>query len=256
MNKKTGDTKKICKSTADPLILAIETSGRIGSAALAKGPELLAQEKFSAPMAHSKEVFCVINDLLGRFDKSPQQIEQVYISVGPGSFTGLRIAVTIAKTMHLANATKIVAVDTLDAIAQNALDYTTDESAETDIKNIATILDAKRGQFFAAVYRLTSAAEPTEKWKKVLSDCLITSEEFKAKFADPQNPIWLLGEGLVYYKDDFKANGIDFLPEDHWQPTAANIYKLGYRLALADKFADPVTLEPKYIQRPDAKPKK
>ena len=103
----------------NPLILAIETSGRLGSVALAQGDKLLAESHFSGPMRHSAEIFPAITELLSKFSKKPDQIEQVYISAGPGSFTGLRIAVTFAKTLALANNSKIVAVDTLDCITAN-----------------------------------------------------------------------------------------------------------------------------------------
>ena len=94
---------------------------------------------------------------------SPEEIEQIYISVGPGSFTGLRIAVTLAKTMHLASAAKIVAVDTLDVIAANINDYIKEQTNGFPEK-IATIIDAKRGQFFIAVYQRNSKdTEQTEK---------------------------------------------------------------------------------------------
>jgi len=101
------------------LILAIETSGRAGSAAIALGQNLLAENTFSGPMRHSAELFGVVCNLLDRFDRKPKDIEHIYISIGPGSFTGLRIAATLAKTMNLANNAKIVAVDTLDVIAAN-----------------------------------------------------------------------------------------------------------------------------------------
>ena len=127
----------------EPLILAIETSGRLGSVAIAIGKQMLAQTAFSGPMRHSSEVFPAISGLLKRFSRKPDDIEHIYISVGPGSFTGLRIAVSIAKTMHLANGVKVIAVDTLDVIAANSDDYIRREKAS--VKKIAVILDAKRG---------------------------------------------------------------------------------------------------------------
>ncbi len=133
----------------NPLILAVETSGRLGSVAIAVGEQMLAEAAFSGPMRHSSEVFPAICTLLNRFGRKPKDIEHIYISVGPGSFTGLRIAVSIAKTMHMANNTKIVAVDTLDVIAANADDYLRQE--KTRVEQIAGILDAKRSQFYIAV---------------------------------------------------------------------------------------------------------
>jgi tRNA threonylcarbamoyladenosine biosynthesis protein TsaB len=116
-----------------PLILAVETSSRIGSVAIALGEQILAEAAFSGPMRHSAELFPAIRSLLERFSRKPQEIDHIYISVGPGSFTGLRIAVTMAKAMHLANPpqrTKIIAVDTRDVIAANAIDYIKKKNTE------------------------------------------------------------------------------------------------------------------------------
>jgi tRNA threonylcarbamoyladenosine biosynthesis protein TsaB len=256
----------------NPLILAIETSGRLGSVALAQDDKLLAESRFSGPMRHSAEIFPAITDLLSRFNKKPDQIEQVYISVGPGSFTGLRIAVTLAKTLALANDAKIVAIDTLDVIAANVIDFappsplpqlnTQNSTLKTDDR-LAVILDAKRGQFFIAVYEKTShepRATSDTIWQKILPDSLMTAEEFLDRFTD--KPIMLIGEGLVFYKDKFAHKNIRVLDEKYWNPSAANIHKLGWELAMNGQsaegetsptggFADPLTLIPNYIRGPD-----
>ncbi len=210
---------------------------------------MLAEAAFSGPMRHSSEVFPAIRGLLNRFGRKPKDIEHIYISVGPGSFTGLRIAVTMAKTMHLANNAKIVAVDTLDVIAANATDYI--KQGNTDVEKIATILDAKRGQFYIAVYQRTSDGI----WKKTLPDSLMTASQFLDRFTGKAEPIWLLGEGLVYYADKFKAEGIHFFDEQYWTPRAAKVHLLSWKMACAGQFADPVTLQPNYLRRPEAKEK-
>ena len=228
----------------EPLIIAVETSGRIGSVALAAGPELIAETPFSAPMRHSAEIFPAISKLLARYDKKPAQIEHIYISIGPGSFTGLRIAAALAKTMHLANATRIVAVDTLDVIAANVINLTS-----TSDETIATILDAKRGQFFIAVYQRTSNGI----CKKILPDSLMTAPQFLEKFAAPDQPVWLLGVGLIHYKDKFKADGIRFFDEKYWPPRAEKVHLLGWKMAQTEQFTDPLTLTPLYLRKPDVK---
>ena len=232
-----------------PLILAVETSGRLGSVAIATGRRMLAEITFSAPMRHSSEVFPAICSLLNRFDRKSKDIEHFYISVGPGSFTGLRIAVSMAKIMHLASTVKIVTVDTFDVIASNIDDYMGRE--KTRVQKIAVILDAKRSQFFIAVYQHTSDGI----WKKSLSDSLMTASQFLDRFAGKAKPIWLLGEGLVYYADKFKAEGVRFLDEQYWNPRAEKVHMLGWKMACAEQFADPVTLQPKYLRRPEAKEK-
>ena len=262
-----------------PLILAVETSSRMGSVAIAVGKKMLAETTFSGPMRHSAEIFPAIERLLARFARKSQEIEHVYISVGPGSFTGLRIATTLAKTMYLAHPpgrTKIVAVDTLDVIAANLdlsiLDtgYSSviehralriknrGSSIEYQVSRLGVILDAKRNQFFIAVYQRTidEKREPNDGiWKKILPDSLMTASQFIDKFAGSDVPIWLLGDGLLYYKDKFKAKGICFLDQKYWSPKASKVYLLGWQKALAGQFADPVTLTPNYLLRPDAEEK-
>jgi tRNA threonylcarbamoyladenosine biosynthesis protein TsaB len=232
------------------LILALETSGRLGSVALAEGSKLLAGKNFSGPLRASAEIFPSIIDLLSRQNKKPNQFEQVYISYGPGSFTGLRIAVALAKTLALANNAKIIAVDTLDCIAANVID----DNYESPLKSnerLATILDAKRGQFFIAVYDKTQLG-----WEKIFPDSLLTADEFLERFAGCGKPIALIGEGLVYYKDKFNDPAVRVLDERYWNPSAANVHRLGFSLAQKGQFADPLTLTPNYLRGPDVKVKK
>jgi tRNA threonylcarbamoyladenosine biosynthesis protein TsaB len=236
--------------TEKPIILAVETSGRVGSVALAQGPNLLDQSSFSGLMMHSSELFPAILNLLARFRKHPSDIHQVYISVGPGSFTGIRIAVALAKTMHLAAAVEIVAVDTLDIIAANIKKYVKETGADIT-GTAAAVLDAKRGQFFAAAYQLDHDHAGGILCTKSMPDCLITAPQLIAKLAAHSQPLWLLGEGLVYHKDAFVAENIHFLPEVYWGPQAAMVHQLGWNLAQQKSFADPLTLQPFYLRRPE-----
>ena len=233
------------------LILAIETSGRLGSVLIADDQKILDEVEFSAPLKHNYEIFDSIASILAKFEQKPKNIKQVYISMGPGSYTGLRIAASIAKTMALANSTKIVAVDSLDVIAQNASDCLDAWPPQNVTKKIACIIDAKRGRFFIATYNFSA-----NQWLRIAPDSLMTIDEFVKKFADPAEPIYLLGEGLVYYKDDFTADGIEFLDQIYWPPHARNVYKLGLQKALNNDFTDALELTPKYLRTPDAKPKK
>lgn len=259
--------------THKPLVLAVETSSRVGSVALATGEQLLAEIIFSGTMRHSAELFPAVITLLKRFDRKPEDIEQVYISVGPGSFTGMRIAVTLAKAMHLAGSVKVVSVNTLDAIAANVIGL-----RSTSIETIVPILDAKRGYFYVAAYqkqkgichkdtilpgegdisflhKQKSAQEPpttgNEVWKKILPDSLMTVSKFQEKFACREKPVWLLGDGLLYHKDKFETEGICFFDEEFWSPRASKVHQLGREKALAGEFADPLTLTPNYLMRPE-----
>jgi len=191
------------------LILAVETSSRIGSVAIALNGKMLGETIFSSPLKHSAEVFPAIRGLLDQFDLNPDQIEHICISVGPGSFTGLRIATTIAKIMQLAQSVKIVAVDTLNVVAanvinlipENALSASNHKLPDMDGERVAAVLDAKRGQFFIAVYERDTDNERNAAgrafWGKILPDSLMTISQFHDKFARQDKRCSLLSRGVL-----------------------------------------------------------
>ncbi|HUV41437.1 MAG TPA: tRNA (adenosine(37)-N6)-threonylcarbamoyltransferase complex dimerization subunit type 1 TsaB [Sedimentisphaerales bacterium] len=251
----------------EPLILAVESSGRMGAVAIATGSRILSEQCFSAPMRHSMEVFQATEDLLRAIGRKASEIGHIYISAGPGSFTGLRIATTMAKIMNLAGGVKIVAVDTLDVIAANCSQYKTDKGKVPE--KTASILDAKRGEFFTAVYQRAanqgysnspgkddSAPAGVFNWKKIAPDCVMTAEDFVEKFGKSRQPIWLSGEGLVYYRDKFKAEGFRFLPEQYWSPTASKVHMLGWQMALEGRFNEAGPLRPTYLRGADVRVKR
>lgn len=245
------------------LTLAVETSSRIGSVAVALNGKMLGETVFSAPLSHSAEIFPAIRELFDQFNLKPGQIEHIYISGGPGSFTGLRIATTLAKIMQLAHAAKIVTVDTLDVVAANVINLIPENTLSTSNhklpamsgERVAAVLDAKRGQFFIAVYEHDQDNEQDVAgrsfWKKVLPDCLMTISQFLDRFACEAKPIWLLGDGLLYYKDKFQADSVHFFDEKYWSPRAGKVLLLGWQMALKEQFADALTLTPNYLRKPD-----
>lgn len=228
------------QKTAKNLVLAIESSGRMGSVAIAAGPDLLAEKSITGPMRHSSELFPAIQQLLAGVSAAPDDIKDVYISVGPGSFTGLRIAVTIAKMMNLTLGVRIVTVDTLDVIAENI------DSATAD--RMAVVLDAKRSQFFTAAY-----ISQQGRWHKTLENSLLTSPQLMDILGT--EPVLLAGEGLMYHKDKFKSPCVSIAEESLWYPHAASVHKLGYEKALANQFTNVITLQPAYLRRPEPEEK-
>jgi tRNA threonylcarbamoyladenosine biosynthesis protein TsaB len=237
--------KIVNKPVNNELALAVETSGRTGSVAVGIGDEILYETTFSGLMTHSTQLFPATGALLKRIDRQIEEVAHIYIAAGPGSFTGLRIAVTMAKMMAFATGTKIVAADTMDVLAVNATAYISEKN--TKISRLATVIDAKRKQFYVGLYENTHG-----NWQKVTTDCLITASDFLDRFVRPAEPIWLLGEGLVYYKDAFSAPGVRFLDADYWPGRASAVYPVCRKKAEAGEFADPAGLEPFYLRRPEA----
>jgi tRNA threonylcarbamoyladenosine biosynthesis protein TsaB len=226
-------------------ILAVETSGRIGSVALGLDDTILYESTFSGFMKHSTELFDTLEGLIQKACIRPDKIGHLYITAGPGSFTGIRIAVTLAKMMSYAVNTHIVAVDTLDALAENATDYI--KKTNSSLSRIATILDAKQNRFFVSVYERQDYG-----WIKRLPSSLLHPDELLNIINKDNLPVGLLGEGLSYYADKFSSPLTRLLDKNYWPATAGGVYAVGRRLAKQGQFADIYTLVPSYIRKPDA----
>ncbi len=228
------------------LIIAIETSGRIGSAAIGRGNELISEIAFSGFMKHSAELHCTLEKLLYQANAAADDIEQCYITAGPGSFTGLRIAVTAAKMFYFTQKAQIIAADSMAVIAESASRYAADTGQTVDC--IATILDAKKDLFYAAVFDRVDG-----NWQKCLDTDIFAAEQLLGWLeTNKKKNVGLLGEGLVYYAEKFNAPFTHLLDESYWSATAAGLFQVGQRMAAEKQFADPFALTPKYIRGPDA----
>jgi tRNA threonylcarbamoyladenosine biosynthesis protein TsaB len=226
-----------------PNILAIETSSRAGSVVLATGPTVVGEHVLRADQRHAAELMPAIERLTRAAGWAPGDIGHLYLSIGPGSFTGLRIAVALARSLAHALGTKIVAVPSLDVIAENA---------PPEFATVVPILDAKRGQVFTALYvrgaggMLERQGEP-----RLMTLAEIAAEAVAA--APVESTVALLGEGLEYHQQAVPASGrFVQLPKELWTPQARTVHRLGWALAQAGGFADPATLLPTYIRLPEA----
>lgn len=218
--------------------IAVETSGRRGSVALGEGSRLLAEREFPTQVEHARELLPALDGLLRRQGWSPADIQHCYISIGPGSFTGLRVAVTFARHLALATAARVCAVPTLDAVVENCA------SMNMPPSHVAVVLDAKRQQVFGAVYEFVGG-----EYRRLTGPNLDAPAAILA--AAPQ-PIFVIGEGVDYHRRAIEASGAVVLDESLWLPTAANVYKLGRRLAAQGRFTAARDLVPCYVRRPEA----
>jgi len=232
-------------SNSKEVSLAIETSGRVGSVALGCGGRILAQAELSGFRRHSSELLVTINRLLESYSLVPTDIKRIYLPKGPGSFTGIRIAVTFAKIAAFALKTKISAVNTLDALAENVTAAIHNKTLE--IQRLAAILDAKRGLFYIAVFDWEK-----DHFVRKSEDLLITAGDFLSRFCSQDVPVHLLGEGLLFYQQLFMHPQTIILDKTFWPARAESVWQLGEKQAAIGQFDDPYTLIPLYIRKPEA----
>jgi len=216
--------------------LAIETSGRVGSVALVRNGVVLAEPTFEHGLKHAAGILPMIDRLCREHGIGPKDLAEVYLSIGPGSFTGLRIGVTLAKTMSLTTGVKIVAVPTVEVLAANA---------PADAKHVIIVLDAKRDQIFTARFELGRAVEPAH------------LDSLTAMLARSPRPVHLLGEGIPYHdkfipKDD---PSVILTEPELWRAKAGVVASLGMAMAKLNEFADADRLTPLYIRKAEAEEK-
>lgn len=228
-------------------ILAVETSGRRGSLALAIGDALVDEVGFATDRERARDLLPCADELVRKHGVAPSDIDEVHISNGPGSFTGLRIAVTFARHMALATGAKLRAVPTLDVIAANALALASPPAC------VIPMLDAKKDQVFAAAFLLKDG-----EYECVASARMVPPVEFvEAQIAQVyDSSCMLLGEGLQHHEKKFEVlvtqGDVQFGANELWWPHASRVIEIGRWLVKRDGFTDAHSLVPDYVRRPEA----
>jgi len=216
-------------------LLAIETSGAVGSVAACRDDAVLFEARFRKGMEHGKELVPMLKAACERAGWNPRRdVELVAVSHGPGSYTGLRVGVTCAKTLAYAAGCKVVPVPSPDVLAENA---------HAHAQQVCPVVDARRGQVYAAVYRRADEGLRRE------TDFLVISPADLVRRLD--DGAFLIGNGISAYAEAFAEKRVVLAPEELWQARASAVARLGLRAFLAGRVADPARLEPLYLRRPE-----
>ncbi len=245
----------------DGIALAIETSGTWGGVAVGLGDRVLAVKSFDLPRHHAAEFLPCVATVFREAEVLPAQVSEVYISIGPGSFTGLRIGLTAARMLALATRARIVAVPTLEVIAQNAFE------ADPRPKHVVAVLDARRGKVYAGSFTLhfqsesiatTEPAQASSRQREKYEPATEPVECDPREYFSRQPPgCAVLGEGLARpcHAQAAADSGLRILPEPLSRPRAQVVFQLGAARAALGLFRDPRTLTPAYIRLPEPEEK-
>lgn len=147
------------------LSLTVNTSSSLGSMVLGSGSTVLGEIEWNKDKSHSEKITVMLEELLTKSGKTLKDLEIVICGYGPGSFTGLRVGLSVVKTLAYSLGIPIMAVDDCMALALNALSLCPPEP-------ICAIIDAQKNKVFAAVYEVTNGKLVT-----VLRPSLLDFEE-------------------------------------------------------------------------------
>jgi len=178
-------------------ILAVETSSARGSLALLRvsGPDdgLVEELVFPEGLVHGRELALRTEELMRRHDLKPSELEGVAVSCGPGSYTGIRVGVTAAKSLAFALNCAVIPVSSLEVIAANA---DRPSEGEGDRRgDICVILDGRQGHLYRALFRFGDA-ESGDGLVRALDDEVVDLERLRAgELPGVSAPAFLIADG-------------------------------------------------------------
>ena len=217
-------------------ILGIDTSTTIGSIGLLVNQEPIAEHTLDITQTHSSRLMPAIKTVLEWGNLNIRDIDAFAVATGPGSFTGIRIAVATAKSICYAIKKPILAISTLEAIAYN-LRYVN--------QLICPILDARRDQVYTAIFQGgRDLIRQTE-------DLCIPLAEFLNRLDDiGKNPVVFAGNGLQRYSENIyrRLNKPVLASPTFHIPRGINIAHLGAERFQSNNVDDYLSITPNYIR--------
>ncbi|MFU8819627.1 MAG: tRNA (adenosine(37)-N6)-threonylcarbamoyltransferase complex dimerization subunit type 1 TsaB [Desulfurivibrio sp.] len=220
-----------------PLILALETSGRCGSVALVDQAGCRAEYSLQSSRTHSRRLLEAVARLMAECQVEWDQLDGIAVGLGPGSFTGLRIGLASAKGLVLATGKPLLGISSLDALAGQGL---------PSPYPICALIDARKQEVFAAFY------EEGEQLQRVGEYLAITPADLAARIT---RPTLLIGSGAELYRhllQEKLGELARFAPPALFFPRAAAIGHLALTEWQRQNFLDPGRAVPLYVRTSDA----
>ena len=219
------------------ILMGIDSSTPQSSVALVKDGQVIEQAQVD-PDSVSNQVLVLIDRILVNSRTKLNDLDGFCLTVGPGSFTGLRIGASILKGLLLATSKPFVKIDTLESIALMAMPIN---------KKICTILDAKKKELYTAYFQST-----TEIPERLSPDRALTPNQLCQEIKEPTV---FIGNGLDSY-GDFLASELkeNFLskPDNHLYTVAACAARIAEKRFESEKTNNLDSLRIKYVRKPEA----
>jgi len=220
-------------------ILALDTSTVTVGLALLDEEKVLVEGMWDLGVNHSQVLLPALEGLLRIAGVTIGQIDLFACTLGPGSFTGLRIGISTVKGFALATGKPAVGISTLDALARGAVTVST---------QICPMLDAGKGQVYAALYR----SDDDGGWEKLADDRLAEVEPFVRTIS---GEVLFIGGGALLYAPIIKTalgQRARFAAPHQQHVRAAAVGLLGLQKYREGELLDLLTFKPRYLRLSEA----
>lgn len=219
-------------------LLAMDTSNQAVSVALLEDQQILGEMTVNIRQTHSQTLLPMIDQLLKQTKTSIEAIDRFVVAQGPGSYTGLRIAVTTAKSFAWTMAKELVGISSLALLAGNVQETTA---------LIVPLFDARRDNVFAGVYQWQD-----QHLQNVVADQHLALTDLLAQVVLLNEPVYFVGGDVQRFNAQIKAtlgSQAHFVDANHNLPHAAVLGQLG---AKAEPVADIHGFGPHYLRKTEA----
>ena len=221
-------------------ILAIEASTETGSFAVVGNKGLLGELTLNCEITHSERLLPGIKSLMESLKLTFDDLKAVAVSIGPGSFTALRIAISTAKGIAFSSKLPLIGVPTLLALAERVMDFNS---------VICPFLDARKKEVYFALYKRNADLSLL----KIKSETVTTVEEMCNNI---KGRTIFLGNGVEVYGEEVKSilgKKAIFTPKAIRFPTASAVAEIGYKMLIGGDYTKDLSLiRPIYLRSSDA----
>ena len=206
--------------------------------------ELVRSLPLGPSVRYAAELVGGMDELLSPEALRPTDVTDVFVSVGPGSFTGLRVGITAARTFaQMIPSLQLIAVPTPLAIAENV--------SQMDWKHLGVLLAAKEKIVHATLLKRGAVAEFHSQLASI--EELFPETPGDCGLGGWARPLVLTGEALGFFRDTEWPEDVRVVDDSLWLPTAEGVWRAGWRLAEEGKGITAWSnLLPVYARRPEA----
>ncbi|MEZ4699393.1 MAG: tRNA (adenosine(37)-N6)-threonylcarbamoyltransferase complex dimerization subunit type 1 TsaB [Rhodothermales bacterium] len=226
--------------TDDPLLLALETATDSCGVALARGAEVLVAQTLGTPRSHAEWLPALIQDALRYAHVRPEDLDAVAVSMGPGSYTGLRIGVSAAKGLCFARGIPLIGIPTLEALAWVCLPFTQPGD------RMAVALNSRRDEVYLGVFEALDGGGMAE---TVPASALAVAETPAVMPTAYPGALWVIGEGARAIEAGCRAVAGDatrLVPGI--APSPVTVARRGLERWRQGAFEDLASFEPFYLK--------